>query len=857
MNGSAAEPAVAPDQDVTDVTGRALQKIAQWAVFALFGLLPIFFIPGLFATLGFSKVLLALIVIGIVVITTSLLSLRRRQIQTVLPLALGSFWLLVIAAMASGLLSGDVQDAIRGTTLETQTAGFLAVLALTMTIPLVLQGSKQMTIRSLAFFGVTSVLLLLYVLLRFVMGSDFLQFDSFTAVTATPLGGFNDLALFSGLLVLFGLVTLSQLPMRTWMQAVFTVVIVAALLVLAVVNFFGVWVAVGFFALLLLVYLLSRDVLFKTAAENRESSRASGLLLGTTVLVCLVSGVFIAAGEYAGNKISDWAGINYVEVRPSIEATIGIGREVYSENALFGIGTNRFADAWRLHKDQSINNTVFWETDFNAGSGFVPTLFVNTGILGGVLLVAFHLLFLYVGYRMLLRTKQPDSYWYYFGAVSFTTAVFVWVMSYVYVPGAAILLLGALFTGGTFVAAGSLLPALPRTVPLAVNQRRGFLLMAAIILLITATVATLFSVGTQYHAAAQFTKAQAAANSLEQFGEVAKETYELYEDDRFLSAYVQTQLARLNALLAKSEPTEADQQQFLATAEQALVAAERAVSEDPTNPDNHALLAAVYSNLALAGVEGASERVSASLNRAAALDPQNPGYHLLAAQLATRTGDLEKAREEIEAALALKRNYTEALYLSTQLDISEGNTASAIATTRSIITLEPRNPTRHFQLGVLLSADEQLPQAIEAFERAIALDPSYANARYLLALVHLNNEEQAAALAQLRVVAETNQDNQQLLQLIQQIEDGEAVTIPDLGIEIPVTEAAPVEDFEDTITTDGTVNTDLLAPVNAVPEEAEVSETESGRVAEVVTEAVEVETEEAATGSAATAGTGE
>ena len=60
------------------------------------------------------------------------------------------------------------------------------------------------------------------------------------------------------------------------------------------------------------------------------------------------------------------------------------------------------------------------------------------------------------------------------------------------------------------------------------------------------------------------------------------------------------------------------------------------VFEDPTNPDHHAVLAGIYSSLALAGIDGAQERAEASLAEAQRLDPLNPAYRLIAAQMAVR-----------------------------------------------------------------------------------------------------------------------------------------------------------------------------------------------------------------------------
>ena len=76
-------------------------------------------------------------------------------------------------------------------------------------------------------------------------------------------------------------------------------------------------------------------------------------------LVCIVSGAFVVSGDYLSTAVNKYSGINYIEVRPSLTSTIDLTRAVYSENALLGVGPNRFEDAWRAHKDPVINQTIF------------------------------------------------------------------------------------------------------------------------------------------------------------------------------------------------------------------------------------------------------------------------------------------------------------------------------------------------------------------------------------------------------------------------------------------------------------------------------------------------------------------
>lgn len=807
-----------------DLIGTTLLSLAQHSLIIMIGFLPIFFTTGLWASLGFDKIIFTLLFALIALVGGSLLTLRRQSLKTVIPLPLLGFWIFVASALASGLLSGDVQDALRGRFMENQTVAFFAVLALAMTVPLFLQNSKVATSKALALFSISAVLILAYNLIRLIFGANILTLGSFGTLTASPVGSLNDLAIFSAVVIIFGLITLVQLPLKNWLQYSISGLIVLSLIMLAVVNFFNVWLIVCFFSFLMLLYLLSRDTIFKTTEIT--STKNSRALIIVTTLVCLSSVVFVIAGDYAGAKLSKLTSIDYVEVRPSQTATMDIARAVYGTNALLGVGPNKFADAWRLHKNENINQTIFWDTEFSTGSSFVSTLFINLGVLGGVVFVLFSLSFIYLGYRMLLRNTENDFYWYYLGAVSFAVSCFVWLMSYIYNPGTTILIIGALFTGLTFVAAGPLLPSMLRSVPLVTNRKSGFLLMSLIIVVVTASVSVLFSVAKQYVAQANFSKAQVRSESIEVFQESVASSYNLYGDDTFLNTLAQVKVSNINSILNITEPTEAEQQLFLNTAQEALQLANQAVQSDAGNPLNQAVLASVYNSLAVAGIEGAEDRAIASLDEAQKLDPLNPGYHLISAQMASRVNNLALAREQIYTALNLKRNFTQALYLLAQIEIVDGHTEEAISATQAILTLEPNNPSRYLQLGLLQSAAKKNDLAVKAYETAIKLDPTYANARYLLAIEYLNSGNKGKALEELKVVLETNQDNVLLSNLISQIETGGEITIPDFGLNIPVKDNTPQAGFESSVTTDGEVDTNLVSPVNTISDKEPV-ETES------------------------------
>ena len=803
-----------PKRDTPDRIGAMMLKLEQYLVIGLVFLLPLFFIPGLPASLGFDKVILSATVGLFILILLGLSSLRYSKVSTVMPYALAAFWGFVGVSFLSGFLSGDIQDAMRGSFFEPQTAGFFAVMALLMTIPLVLQRSKIMSLKTLVALGASSGIAMLYTFIRLFLGEGSLALKSFGSVTTSPVGSYNDLAIFAGLTVIVSLITLLQLPLKKSFQIGLALLSTLALVVMAVVNFFDLWLVVGFFGLLLLIFIFSRDTLFNRTGEV-EAATVSPIVIGVTMLVCLVSIVFVIAGDYLGARITSMTGVNYLEVRPSVTATIDIARGVYQDDILLGVGPNKFIDAWRLHKDRTINETIFWNTNFNAGFGFVPTLFITLGVLGGLAMIAFHGMYIYLGYRTLLRSETADSYWYYFGVVTFVGALFLWGMSYVYVSGPVILLLASILTGLSFAAYQALVPGATKSVALVSSRRRGFFLMTIVIVVITASIGTLFTVGKQYVAQAQFTKARTTAKTPLEFEQMTQVAYEQYKDDVFAGSVAQARLLELRGMLSIKDPKKEDQDTFVSLATQAVAAGEEAIRLDPSNPEGHATLANVLILLAGVGFQDAENRANGKLEDARWRDPLNPTYDMMAAYMAVQLNDSNQAREQIKKALGLKNNFSEAFLLQAQIDVKDGNIQAAIDTTRQVITLEPNNPTRFYQLGVLLAANKDNAGAIEAYEAAIKRDQNYANARYMLALTYIDAGRREDALKQLKIVQETNKENEQLSTLIKQVETN-SLPLPTQGLEGSVNEQTPTQGNGENVTSPTDPNTNLVTPVNTV-----------------------------------------
>lgn len=387
-------------------------------------------------------------------------------------------------------------------------------------------------------------------------------------------------------------------------------------------------------------------------------------------------------------------------------------------------------------------------------------------------------------------------------------------MSFVYVPGPTLLIIAATMTGLTLAARQALLPNAHTTYNLATDARSGFVLIVVVMLVIITAIATGYGAVRQYAAAYSFVTIPERVDADTEFDVVQQNilnSFELYGSDIYLREVALYNLARLNQLLTVPEPTSVEQEQFDQSFRQAVTAAAEAIERKRTDPRNWRALGDVYNTLAAADSPEAGARAREAYTEAQARDPQNPVYPLLFAVLSARAGEVEAARAEIDTALRLKPNFTDAILLLTQLDISEGNIEAAINGTRSLVALEPNNPGRLYQLGVLYVADEDRESAIQAFTAALDRDPSYANARYLRAVQYFELGRVDEAIAELEIVRDLNPDNQVVDTLIEQIRSGEIETIATDAQQISEPTASATNDVT---TTNVVPDTDLLSPVN-------------------------------------------
>lgn len=766
-----------------------LERAGRALLLLLAFLLPVFFIPSVsFPFAGAKSLLVSLLVLA--ALALYLIARLKDGVfvfpRSALPVALGC---IVVLFALSGVLSGSTANSLVGQTVEVGTVvSILIGVVLAAMVPLLFRSKDQIFASYLAFLA-AFFLIALFHLLRLLFGPELLSLSLFRETVSNTIGKWNDLGVFFGASTLLSLVTIEFLSLNRLFRFLVYLALTLSLFFLALVNFSAIWVTLGLFALVFLVYLISFGP-SRTSSQDAAPERVfsdfdrprqpAGAATGLrripipSLLVLLISVLFMLAGGTLGGGLSTTFGISQIEARPSWQATFDVSRHVLIEHPLLGAGPNQFSRSWLQFKPAGINQTIFWNTDFSYGVGLVPTFLVTSGIFGALAWVLFFLLLLYTGFRAIL-SDFTDAFSRYLVTSSFLVSLFLWVFSIFYVPSVVIFSLTFLFTG-LFIAAlaaAGLMPA--RTLSFSDDPRAGFVSVLLLILLLIGSVTLGFFLTERYAAAVYFQRGVLAANR-EGNVETAERliaraaaitTSDLYH--RFLSEIA---LIRINTLLAQNAnavSAESVRSAFQTLLASALGSARQAVALDQKNYENLMQLGRVYEAVVPLRIEGAYENAKATYENALALNPHSPAILLTLARLEIAKGDNAKAREGIARALQEKGNYTEAIFLLSQIEAREGNIKAAISSVEAASIIAPNDPAVFFQLGLLRFNDRDFRGAASALERAVALNPAYANAKYFLGLSYERLGRDADAIRQFSDLQATNPDNKEIELILQNL----------------------------------------------------------------------------------------
>lgn len=134
------------------------------------------------------------------------------------------------------------------------------------------------------------------------------------------------------------------------------------------------------------------------------------------------------------------------------------------------------------------------------------------------------------------------------------------------------------------------------------------------------------------------------------------------------------------------------------------------------------------------GVEGDVAVANDLFVRYTALAPKDASGYYYFARFLFNTGAFDRAAEVTEQAVSLDPRYAAALVLKGKLLGMRGETAAAEQTLRQACTLDPSDAVAHFELGSVYDTAKRNREAVEQFEKVVAINPQDPGAWDYLAL---------------------------------------------------------------------------------------------------------------------------
>jgi len=746
-----------------------LDSIARWSLFLLAGLIPLFIIPAAWAGAGQAKLLLAAALVIIALL--SWLSARAVEGVMVLPrnLLLFASALLPAAYLVSAVFSHAPAESYASGADGQDTVAAIAILFATLAAgACVLSGNARAVVYTLRALLLGSGAVVIFQILRLFIPAQLSLGGALSGSASSVFGSWHDLAVLCALLVFLASVlwnspVIARGSRRNMIAALMGLIGLLSFALLIVIGMPDVWYALGALMLLTAAYQW-----WSARAKDMRSNADALWRAGVSIMIGLLA---LASGFGSGfiySHLPQNLQIAQLEVRPSWQGTFMVGEKVFGGGSglIFGSGPNTFPRAWGLFKPPGVNQTNFWNVDFQTGVGLVPTSFVTAGILGALAWLILFLALVWRAWRLLSSERGAAGRGLRAGLAG--GALFLAVYHVLYAPGAGVslllfLLMGLIAALGAGESAARLLE-----VPLRLRSWAGVassagaaavavLVIAAGAGIARATISDLLvaksasdyrSGGTLAHSLALIQNALAVDP----------------ESDTAHRASVELGILQMQQLIAAGGTTSAaDLQSALSrTIQEGL----KAVSINSGDYQNWLALATLYQNLGGAGVSGAYPNAIAAYQKAAVANPTNPLPLLGEAQVAAAQNDASSSVSYLNAALLLKPNLAVAYFLRSQIEAQERRFVPAIQDAKTAVSLAQQDPLGWYNLGVIFYASGDYASARLALQQALSLNNSYANALFVLSFTYDKLGDRQDALAAMQEVVKLNPNDPIALQAL-------------------------------------------------------------------------------------------
>ncbi len=672
---------------------------------------------------------------------------------------------LPLSYLFSTLAAGTGAVSITGFGIEVDTVVFTALAFATFLLSFSFFKTLR-TVRmlsSVVFFTLVGVVAFQWLVVLF--GNGLIPFSVFADRSVNLVGKWNDLGILTGLLAVFLLVQAELTRPSVIRRAVLAVALIAITVLLGIINFALVWWFV--FASALVIALVAFMTQRTEERVERQANPYASVAWSQKVpwfaaSAAIVSIIFLLYGAGLNQSLTNRFQVSSLEVRPSYASTFGVisaAREGSVASSLIGTGPNTFSASWVAHKPAEVNQSAFWNLDFNVGFSTLVTALGTAGLVGAIawmipLLLVLAGVIRAVRYSLLSREERMATLTVGLGAVLLLSAIIF------YVPSANVVLLGFALAGAAF---GFLWRqgrhASEEESPMPLMGMAGW---AVALILVLVSVWGTWSVERRFVAQAiNNTGAVSlqAGNADDAISAAHKSQGIEYTSDNLRLA-IEAGIVKIGQLANSTQAaTPALQQQFLDVASTTIASANQLAMMYPKDHRSYYTMGRVYDLLASLKVQGAYKNAELAYQKALEINPSAPDIALALARVEATEGNLELTQKYLSQSLTLKPNYTDAILLVVQLNVANNDIPSAIRAAQAAAQTAPGVAPIWFQLGLLYYAGGDTANAVPALEQAIKLVPDYANAKYFLGLSYYAQKNTAGAIKEFEDLARSNPES--------------------------------------------------------------------------------------------------
>ncbi|MFA5987522.1 MAG: tetratricopeptide repeat protein, partial [Candidatus Paceibacterota bacterium] len=455
-----------------------------------------------------------------------------------------------------------------------------------------------------------------------------------------------------------------------------------------------------------------------------------------------------------------------------------------------------FGEAWVKNRPVEVVQTIFWGSDFNSGVGRIVTMAALSGILGILAWLSFLLSVLWFGAKPII-TKAAEHKEYPAFLSTFVGVLFLVIMELIYVPDTVVGV--ALFMAVGLLLAMMVNIGLTKKISFNLfdNPKLGFVSSLLIVILIVGVVAMSYGVFTKLLGAYQFNRgyAKQVVGDLQGAEMLYKRALKNNEIDQYYRGLVDVNLVKMRQLLSAKDADPKLAEKFKEMLATAFDSGRKATEIGPTNYLNWVSLGMVGEFVVpLKQIQGAYDLAVNSYTKVKELNATSPIGQMRMARLDIAAGNVDKAKLDLLEAIKIKSNFTEALFLLSQIEASKGNLAAAIDKVDQAALFSPNDVGVLFQQGFLKYSKKDYKGAVAALERAVTINNQYSNARYFLGLSYAQLDQQQAAIDQFVEIAKYNSDNEEVKTILENLRagrqpfEGSKETAPEKRSKLPVKE---------------------------------------------------------------------